>query len=202
VGTLPVSQTLPCTLLLSTLQTVARREDFGVIETQGHISRRWTMLFSWLRRRRRRKLLAEPFPQEWLGYLQSNVAHYANLDEVDKTQLRDDLRVFIAEKRWEGCGGLQLTDEMKITIAAHACLLVLHLPPGDHYARVTSILIYPRGFLIPSQYRGTDVLFEPDNAASGQAVYRGPVIISWQDALNEGRNPQEGRNVVFHEFAH
>src|SRR5437868_166555 len=160
------------------------------------------MLFSWLRRRRRRKLLAEPFPQEWLGYLQSNVAHYANLDEVDKTQLRDDLRVFIAEKRWEGCGGLQLTDEMKITIAAQACLLVLHLPPGDHYARVTSILIYPRGFLIPSQYRGTDVLFEPDNAASGQAVYRGPVIISWQDALNEGRNPQEGRNVVFHEFAH
>src|SRR5947209_12148143 len=126
VGTLPVSQTLPCTLLLSTLQTVARREDFGVIETQGHISRRWTMLFSWRRRRRRRKLLAEPFPQEWLGYLQSNVAHYANLDEVDKTQLRDDLRVFIAEKRWEGCGGLQLTDEMKITIAAQACLLVLH----------------------------------------------------------------------------
>src|SRR5207245_11346905 len=120
----------------------------------------------------------------------------------EKAQLRDDVRVCIAEKRWEGCGGLELTDEMKVTIAAQACLLVLHLPPDDPYARVTSILIYPRGFLMPSQYRGTDVIFERGHAALGQAVYRGPVIISWEHALSEGRNPQEGRNVVFHEFAH
>jgi Mlc titration factor MtfA (ptsG expression regulator) len=160
------------------------------------------MFLSWLRQRRRRRLLAEPFPETWLHYLNSNVAHYSHLPEVDQAQLRDDLRVFIAEKRWEGCGGLQLTDEMKVTIAAQACLLVLHLPRDDPYARVTSILIYPRGFLIPSQYRGTDVVFDRGHAVLGQAVYRGPVIISWEHALSEGRNPQEGRNVVFHEFAH
>ena len=68
------------------------------------------MLLSWLKRQRRSKLLSEPFPESWLPYLQKNVAHYAYLSEAEKTKLRDDLRVFIAEKRWEGCGGLQISE--------------------------------------------------------------------------------------------
>jgi MtfA peptidase len=158
------------------------------------------MLFSWLKSNRRRTLLAEPFPSEWLSYLHKNVLHYSWLSEAEQARLRDDLRVFSAEKHWEGCGGLEINDEMKVTVAAHACLLILGLNI-DCYNRVPTILIYPSGFQIPSKYDGTDVIFEGD-AAIGQAVYRGPVILSWEDVLAEGRDPGGGRNVVFHEFAH
>src|SRR5262249_13031457 len=70
----------------------------------------------------------------------------------------------------------------------------------DCFQRVPTILVYPTGFQTPSKFHGTDVVFDGD-AAIGQAVYRGPVILSWEDVLAEGRNPGGG-NVVFHEFAH
>jgi Mlc titration factor MtfA (ptsG expression regulator) len=158
------------------------------------------MVFSWLKRRRRNKLLAEPFPVEWLRYLHENVAYYDYLTEAEQAKLRDDLRVFIAEKHWEGCGGLRITDEIKVTIAAQACLLVLALEE-DCYTRVKSILVYPRGYLGPSDRDGiTGLIFEEER--SGEAWYRGPVILSWTDALEEGRDPGLGKNLVFHEFAH
>jgi Mlc titration factor MtfA (ptsG expression regulator) len=158
------------------------------------------MIFSWLKRRRRRKLLAEPFPAEWLTYLHRNVAHYRFLSEVEQARLRDDLRVFIAEKRWEGCGGLRITDEIKVTIAAQACLLVLGLAP-DIFKRVPAILVYPHGYLGPRREDGlTGLVF--DEPRSGEAWYRGPVVLSWQDVLEEGREPGWGTNLVLHEFAH
>ena len=83
------------------------------------------MIFSWLRRRRWRRLLATPFPSDWLPYLQNNVALYGLLSEVEQAKLRDDLRILIADKTWEGCGGLTITDEIKVTIAAQASLLLL-----------------------------------------------------------------------------
>ena len=90
------------------------------------------------------RLLAQRFPPDWLPYLRHNVAHYAYLTEAEQAKLRDDLRVFLAEKDWEGCGGLQITDEIKVTIAAQAMLLVLAMP-HDYYRGVPSILVYPGG---------------------------------------------------------
>src|SRR5438105_13249050 len=107
------------------------------------------MVFSWLQRRRRAKLLARPFPPEWLNYLHKNVAHYQHLSEQEQSRLRDDLRIFIAEKYWEGCGGLQITEEIKVTIAAQACLLVLGMR-HNYFDRVSSILVYPRGYSVPA----------------------------------------------------
>src|SRR5579864_7870408 len=103
------------------------------------------MFFAWLKHYRRQKLLAQPFPAEWLDYLRRNLVHYRFLSSEEQAKLRDDLRVFIDEKNWEGCGGLELTDEIKVTITAHACLLVLALA-DDSLARVRSILVYPSGF--------------------------------------------------------
>jgi hypothetical protein len=160
------------------------------------------MLFSWLRQRRRRKILAQPFPAEWLPYLQRNVAHYRYLSEAEQARLRDDLRIFIAEKHWEGCGGLVITDEIKVTIAAQACLLVLGLE-HNYFDRVLSILVYPHG------YRAAESDLAPLGDAGntgaallGQAHYRGPVILSWAEVLSDGRHPAAGKNLVFHEFAH
>jgi Mlc titration factor MtfA (ptsG expression regulator) len=159
------------------------------------------MVFSWLKRRRREKALAEPFPAEWLRFLHENVALYDYLTEAEQAMLRDELRVFIAEKRWEGCGGLQITDEMKVTIAAQACLLVLAMEEEDYFALVKSILVYPSGYRGPSERDGaTGFVF--DDPREGEAWYRGPVVLSWAEVQKEGRDPTQGKNLVFHEFAH
>src|SRR6058998_843752 len=105
------------------------------------------MPFSWLKEERRRGLLAQPFPPEWLDYLHGNVALYAALAEGEKARLRDDLRVLVDEKNWEGCRGLAVTGEMKVTIAAQAALLLLGLG-HDYFRRVLSVLVYPSGFQI------------------------------------------------------
>ncbi|HEV3262469.1 MAG TPA: M90 family metallopeptidase [Gemmataceae bacterium] len=159
------------------------------------------MLFAWLKKRRRRQILATPFPDGWLEYLRRNVTHYAYLSEAEQARLRDDLRIFIAEKNWEGCGGLQMTDEIKVTIAAQACLLVLGTE-HNYYDRVKSILVYPRGYQAAAEDPlGGGVIVEPGRVWLGEAHYRGPVILSWADVLAESRHPRRG-NTVFHEFAH
>src|SRR5580704_16706494 len=100
-------------------------------------------MFNWFRDRRRRRLLAERFPREWLDILARNVPYYAWLPSAKQEQLRDDLRIFVAEREWFGCADLEITDEMRVTIAAQACLLVLNLQPKDHYEPIKSVLVHP-----------------------------------------------------------
>lgn len=156
------------------------------------------MFFSWLKRRRRQQILASPFPPEWLAFLRRNVVHYRFLNEKEQARLRDDLRIFAAEKTWEGCGGLRITDEIKVTIAAQACLLVLGME-HNYYDRVLSILVYPQGYHVPHE---DDESGRHVDDRLGEAHYRGPVILSWAEVLSDGRHPERGANLVFHEFAH
>jgi Mlc titration factor MtfA (ptsG expression regulator) len=159
------------------------------------------MLFSWLRNRRRRKLLAEPFPVRWEAFLNKNVGHYPRLAPAEQATLRDATRVLVAEKEWEGCGGLFVTEEMKVTIAAQAALLLLGAD-HDYYARVDSVIVYPGSFRTPVAEDDWEDDCLSETVLSGQAVYRGPVILSWDEVLPEGRDPDLGYNVVIHEFAH
>jgi Mlc titration factor MtfA (ptsG expression regulator) len=161
-----------------------------------------SMLFSWLKKRRRRKLLTEPFPPAWLDILHSNVAQYQLLTEAEQAKLRDDLRICVAEWEWEGCGGLAMTDEIKVTVAALACLLVLALDL-DLYRKVQTILVYPSGYRVPGELGINEAprLVE-DKDLLGEAHYRGPVSLSWDEVLHGGRHPGKGENLVFHEFAH
>src|SRR5690349_21377310 len=131
------------------------------------------MLFSWLRNRRRRRLLAEPFPLRWEEFLRRNVGHYPRLSPPEQAKLRDITRVFVAEKTWEGCGGLFVTEEMKVTIAAQAALLLLGAD-HDYYARVDSVVVYPSSFRTPVAEDDWEDDGLSDTALSGQAVYRGP----------------------------
>lgn len=160
------------------------------------------MIFSWLRRRRRQRLLAEPFPPLWLTYLQKNVAHYRYLSDAEQARLRGDLRIFMAEKTWEGCGGLRMTDEIKVTISAQACLLVLGME-HNYFDRVLSVVVYPHGYQAPPpELVPPGTVIDTASGRLGEAHYRGPVILSWADVLEEGRHPCGGKNLVFHEFAH
>ena len=159
------------------------------------------MVLSWFRNRRRRKLLAEPFPHWWVPVLERNVGHYPRLSPGEQAKLRDTTRVLVAEKAWEGCGGLFVTEEMRVTIAAQAALLLLGAP-HDYYARVQSVVVYPKPFRTPVAEDGWEDDELSDGEKDGQAVYRGPVILSWDEVLEEGRDPDRGYNVVVHEFAH
>ena len=159
------------------------------------------MIFSWLRNRRRRKLLARPFPAAWLEYLNKNVAHYRFLSPAEQAKLRDDLRIFVAEKNWEGCGGLAMTDEIKVSVAAQACLLVLGME-HNYFDRVLSILVYPRGYRDPTETYGRDGLIHRGQARLGESWYRGPVVLAWDHVRDQGQHPSQGHSVVIHEFAH
>ena len=99
-------------------------------------------MFGLFKRRRRERLRAAPFPHEWEQILRKNVPLYGRLPEADRRELHGHIQVFLAEKHFEGCGGLDLTDEIKLTIAAQACLLLLHRDT-DYYRRLITILVYP-----------------------------------------------------------
>ena len=159
-------------------------------------------MLSWFKNRRRRRLLAEPFPKEWLGILQRNVPYYALVSPDQRDRLRDDLRIFIAEKQWVGCNGLEVTDEMRVTIGAQACLLLLGIAANYYYDRIKSILIYPRAYRQPAQMQHGALVVNTNRVLLGEAWPRSPIILSWSDVLAGSADPHDGHNVVFHEFAH
>ena len=162
-------------------------------------------MFQWLVNYRRKKITSIPFPAAWHKIVQQNVAHYCMLQDIERDHLCKLIQVFITEKNWEGAGGLTLTDEIIVTIAAQACLLILNLP-HNYYANVESIIVYPSTVVPPRRKIGffETPLAPIDDAHPiiGQAFLQGPVIIIWDAALHGGRHPESGHNVVYHEFAH
>ncbi|MHC4716450.1 MAG: M90 family metallopeptidase [Planctomycetota bacterium] len=153
------------------------------------------------KRRRRRRLRGRPFPDQWLGVLRRNVPYYGVLTEAEQEELRGHIQVFLAEKRLQGCGGLEMTDEIRVTIAAQACILLLGRET-DYYPMMKSIFVYPHAYAvdvsrqIPSVERGT---VQP---RLGESWYRGPVVLSWDDTRKGASDIHDGHNVVLHEFAH
>ncbi|MBI1246691.1 hypothetical protein GC197_02460 [bacterium] len=162
------------------------------------------MFFKWLTNRRRRRILADPFPGQWNEFIASNVFHIRQLQPEQQAKLTRLVQVFVAEKNWEGCGGLTLTDEIKVTIAAQACLLVVGMAEDIYFDHVPSILVYPHGYVAPqTNISRAGVIVESNGQARlGEAWYRGPVVLSWEDALAGGRLETPGHNLVLHEFAH
>lgn len=163
------------------------------------------MLFNWFAGRRRKKLAKRPFPSAWEEFARKNVAHWCMLGEAERATLRGMIHVLLAEKEWEGAGGLELTDEIKVTIAAQASLLILNLP-HDYYRNVLSIIVYPSTVLPPPRAPGFfETTLAPVDVGApllGQAFQQGPVILVWDAVLASGRHPERGHNVVYHEFAH
>lgn len=162
-------------------------------------------MFHWLRDERRLDARNRPFPDEWETFVRTNVAHFRMLNDAECLELRAMIQVFMEEKQWEGCGGLVLTDEICVTIAAQACLLQLGLP-HDYYRNVESILIYPSTVVIPERKIGVFESIcgsvETSIPILGQAFAQGPVILVWDAVLRGARHPEQGHNVVYHEFAH
>lgn len=151
---------------------------------------------------RRRRFKARPFPQEWERILQQNVGLYRILPAELKTQLHDHMKVFLAEKSFEGCGGLEITDEIRVTVAGQACLLLLN-HPARYYPGLRAILVYPRAYMAQSSRRQGLISFPDQREVHlGESWSNGTLILSWCDVLRTSHDVRDGHNLVLHEFAH
>lgn len=147
--------------------------------------------------------MAEPFPAAWDRTINANVVHDRHLTFEQRQRLRNLIQVFVAEKNWEGCGGLEMTDEIRVTIAALACLLVVGQTEDWYFEHVLSILVYPTGYAAAgTQITRAGVIMEDGQPRLGEAWWQGPVILSWSDALAGAQMETPGHNLVLHEFAH
>lgn len=161
-------------------------------------------MFHWLTERRRAHLLETPFPDAWREYLDANVAASGRLPPEQQQRLRDLTQVFVAEKHWEGAGGLAVTDEMRVTIAGTACLMIL-ARDHDLFADVESIVIYPHAVVArqPQWMTYTSLVPRSDEQpVLGLAQRGGAVVLAWDDVARGARHPRDGRNLVIHELAH
>jgi len=159
-------------------------------------------MLGFFKRRRRRQLLAEPFPPAWQKIIERNVRYYACLPEPDRRELHDLVQIFLAEKSFEGCGGLELTDEIKVTIAAGACLLLLHRQT-DIYPRLITILVYPSAYFAKAALPiGGGAALEGEAIHLGESWSSGVVVLSWDDVRAGASDIHDGQNLVLHEFAH
>ncbi|HEX7557628.1 MAG TPA: M90 family metallopeptidase [Usitatibacter sp.] len=162
----------------------------------------WVIAEPFLIERRRAKLRSRPFPEKWREILERRVPYARLLPRDLRRQLEGHMQVFLAEKSFAGCGGLEMTDEVRVTIAAQACLLILNRRT-DYYPRLTQILVYPGAFIIERlRAEPSGVLQEQRQALSGESWTHGQVVVSWEDALEGAAIVDDGRNVVIHEFAH
>lgn len=158
------------------------------------------MVFSWIRSRRRRQLLQEPIAEEWRSVLLRRVRHYQYLDAAKREWLEGVVRVLVAEKDWVGGGGIELTYEMKVTVAGYAGVMTLGLPEPYYFDRLMTIIVYP-GTYQPraSRFEQRSSTF-PEGPRLGEAWHRGPVIVSWAEIVGQKKRP--GNNLVIHEFSH
>jgi len=178
---------LPLTIAISLIATVAL----------------WIGLTPVLQRRRRRSLWRRPFPAAWDAILVEELPGLARLPADLLHQLKAHVQVFLDEKRFIGCGGLEVDDRMRVSIAAQACLLLLNHRGADYFPELRQVLVYPDAFIVERlradaiglQYHAAQVL-------TGESWSRGQVVLSWQAAREGGRDLRDGRNVVIHEFAH
>ena len=161
------------------------------------------MILTLLRQRRRRWLRTRPFPEKWLTLIQRHVAFFRRLSASDRTELLGHIQVFLAEKRFEGCGGFAITDEVRMTIAAQACLLLLHRRT-DYFPGLLTILVYPLTYVVEERRQvGEHVWEEGTVSRLGETGRRmGSLVLSWGAVKHGVADPSDGKNVVLHEFAH
>jgi Mlc titration factor MtfA (ptsG expression regulator) len=168
-----------------------------------YLARQWLASVRWTRPVEFRD---EPIPSHWFEILHRTFPLSHALSDPERARLLRYVQVFLHEKRFEGCGGLELTEEMKLNIASQACYLLLSLESGC-YPDLKTILVYPRAYTPPDDALrqhalSTGQIAPPRESRLGESWIGGTVVVSWDAARRGAANADDGRNVVFHEFAH
>ncbi|HYB98557.1 MAG TPA: M90 family metallopeptidase [Candidatus Limnocylindrales bacterium] len=164
-----------------------------------------------LRRRRRRRLRQQPVPEHWRQILQRRSSLFRRLPEADRAELLSCINVLLGEKSFEGCAGLELTEEMRVVIAGQAALLLLHRDT-EYFSVLETILVYPESYVVnvqtplqdtpPFELGGAEITIEESLDHVGESWQTGSLILSWSDVLRGAADRDQGCNVVLHEFAH
>jgi Mlc titration factor MtfA (ptsG expression regulator) len=153
-------------------------------------------------RYRLNRAINSAFPEEWVTIVERNIAIYRNLPMPLRLQLRKLIKQFLHQKHFSGAGGLEITDEIRVTIAAEACMLLLNRNTGV-YPALRYIIVYPSAFVVERQQGGADgVVSEGRKGLLGESWANGKVILAWDNVLHGSSNFVDGQNVVLHEFAH
>ena len=149
----------------------------------------------------RNQLKASEFKSEWISILRKNIALYNKLPESLRLRLHGLINVFLNEKAFSGYNGLEINDEIRVTIAAQACILLLNRE-SDFYPSLHNIYVYPGAF--KSLQTTSDGLLHSveETVRSGESWHRGHVVLSWSHSRQGGKDDDDGENVVYHEFAH
>lgn len=158
-------------------------------------------MFSFLKKRRRANLRTQPLPPDWQRILDANVPVYRRVPEDVRAELHGHMHVFLAEKHFEGCDGLKMTDEIRVTIACQACLLLLSREM-NYYPDLVTVLVYPSIFYADVEEPDGQIVNEYKEDRSGESWDLGVVILSWEDVVEYASTGRAGYNVVLHEFAH
>lgn len=157
-----------------------------------------------LKKWRRNRLMKRPFPDDWETILYKNVPYVQQLPAEMKAKLKGFITIFIEEKTYEGCAGLELTDEIKITIAAQACILMLGMDDLSYfYDDLRSILVYPESYVVQIKNRHDSFFVQEGfQQRNGEAWSHGNVVLAWDEVKKGASDIHDGQNLVFHEFAH
>src|SRR5947199_4984551 len=161
------------------------------------------MIFELLKQQRRRRLRARPFPKEWRKLIQHHVVFFHKLSAGERAELLSHIQVFLAEKRFEGCVVFAITDEVRVTIAAQACLLLLHRET-DYFPGLLTILVYPLTYMVEEKRQVGEHVWESGTVSRlGETGRRmGSLVLAWGGVKHGAADPSDAKNVVLHEFAH
>ena len=156
-----------------------------------------TLARSW----RRQRIARRPFPAAWRDIVRRRVPLVRELAAAQQLRLKKHIQVLLAEVRFIGCAELEVSDEMRVTVAAQAAFLLLGR--GGSFGNLREVLVYPGHFVVPRSEAGAGgVVREGRDVLAGQSWQRGQVVVAWDAARDGAADPHDGANVVMHEFAH
>lgn len=154
----------------------------------------------WSKRQRRQQLLASTLTEEERAIVDRHVTLMTRLPADIREKLEGKMALFLDQVRFYGNNGLEVTQDMRLSIAAQACLLVVN--NDQWYRSLRTILIYPSAFKSKRLNQSGFVVTEREIARTGESWHLGPVILSWAHSERGAMNDHDGHNVVLHEFAH
>jgi len=155
-----------------------------------------------IKKRRRERVLAQPFPPGWARAIERGVPYWRLLTEPERVELRGHVQILLDEKEFVGAGGLEMTEEIAAIIAAQAGVLLLNRE-HDYFPKLRSIVVYPDTYRAPATREGlTGQAEETVERRLGESWAAGTVVLSWAGVLRGAADPTDAHNVVFHEFAH
>ncbi|MBV35698.1 MAG: hypothetical protein CMP47_09650 [Rickettsiales bacterium] len=162
----------------------------------------WIATSNIRKRIKRQSIVEQPFPKEWRQILRKNLSFFYKMPTDLQLQLKDKMKIFLAEKQFVGHQEQPITDEVRVTIAAQACLLLLNRNT-QYYPFLQTIAVYPAAFITNRAIQdGSGVHQRDSRVILGESWNRGKVILSWQDSASGGADFEDGHNLVIHEFAH